>query len=272
MAKSKYEYVKSFESDDRLLPNTFLVARLDGRGFHRFTECHGFTKPNDIRGITLMNEAAKACMNQFQDIVIGYGESDEFSFVFKRETTLFKRRASKIITSLVSCFTGHYVMLWSTIMIDPTTGNQIPLQYVPQFDGRIICYPTAKNLRDYLSWRQADTHINNLYNTCFWTLIQQGEETPANAEEILRGTVSSDKNELLFSRFGINYSKENPMFRKGSVLTWQLVDIPIVVKVPASTEPKHNNAKVRQRKQVSVTHEDIIGDKFWKDKNFIVPQ
>ena len=34
MAKSKYEYVKSFEQDDSLLPATYIVVRIDGRGFH----------------------------------------------------------------------------------------------------------------------------------------------------------------------------------------------------------------------------------------------
>jgi hypothetical protein len=34
MAKSRYEYVKLFEKDDSLLPNTWIVVRLDGRGFH----------------------------------------------------------------------------------------------------------------------------------------------------------------------------------------------------------------------------------------------
>jgi tRNA(His) 5'-end guanylyltransferase len=38
---------------------------------------------------------------------------------------------------------------------------QQPLQYTPVFDGRAVCYPNAAVLRDYLSWRQADTHINN---------------------------------------------------------------------------------------------------------------
>lgn len=30
------------------------------------------------------------------------------------------------------------------------------LQYPPTFDCRLVCYPSEKNLRDYLSWRQAD--------------------------------------------------------------------------------------------------------------------
>ena len=68
MAKSRYEYVKDFETDDALLPNTWVVARVDGRGFHkyaefcvcaslhhnvRFCDLHGFAKPNDMRAIGL---------------------------------------------------------------------------------------------------------------------------------------------------------------------------------------------------------------------------
>ena len=34
MAKSRFEYVKLFEKDDSLLPNTWIIVRLDGRGFH----------------------------------------------------------------------------------------------------------------------------------------------------------------------------------------------------------------------------------------------
>lgn len=33
MAKSKYEYVKLYEADDRLLPGCWIVVRLDGKGF-----------------------------------------------------------------------------------------------------------------------------------------------------------------------------------------------------------------------------------------------
>jgi len=36
MANSKYEYVKDYELDDTLLPNCWIVVRLDGKGF---TKC-----------------------------------------------------------------------------------------------------------------------------------------------------------------------------------------------------------------------------------------
>jgi tRNA(His) 5'-end guanylyltransferase len=61
-------------------------------------------------------------------------------------------------------------------------------------------------------------HINNLYNTTFWALVQRGGMEPRAAEQELSGTVSADKNEILFSRFGINYNNEPEIFKKGSVL------------------------------------------------------
>ena len=33
MANSRFEYVKKFESDDQILPECWIVIRLDGKGF-----------------------------------------------------------------------------------------------------------------------------------------------------------------------------------------------------------------------------------------------
>lgn len=56
MANSRFQYVKKFELSDALLPDTYLIARLDGHRFTKFTKEHGFTKPNDERGLLLMAE------------------------------------------------------------------------------------------------------------------------------------------------------------------------------------------------------------------------
>ena len=42
MANSRFEYVKAFELDDKLLPGCWIVVRLDGRGF---TKCAHATAP-----------------------------------------------------------------------------------------------------------------------------------------------------------------------------------------------------------------------------------
>lgn len=81
---------------------------------------------------------------------------------------------------MVSTFTAYYIYCWSTHF--PETPLSPPL---PSFDGRAVCYPSVQNLRDYLSWRQVDCHINNLYNTTYWTLIQQGGLDAQTAERSL---------------------------------------------------------------------------------------
>jgi tRNA(His) guanylyltransferase len=56
MAKSKFEYVKQFELPDALLPDCGLLVRVDGHHFSRFVKAQAFQKPNDARGLHLMNE------------------------------------------------------------------------------------------------------------------------------------------------------------------------------------------------------------------------
>ena len=40
-----------------------------------------------------MNKSAEICMLEFPDIILSYGQSDEYSFIFKRATTLYTRRS-----------------------------------------------------------------------------------------------------------------------------------------------------------------------------------
>ncbi|KTW32277.1 tRNA guanylyltransferase [Pneumocystis jirovecii RU7] len=248
MVNSKYEYVRKFETSDKLLPNTWIVIRLDGCGFHKFSSIHEFEKPNDVRALNLMNEAASVTMKAFPDIILAYGNSDEYSFVFQKTCHLYERRSSKLTSIVVSLFTSNYVFLWPRYFKDKM------LMYPPSFDARSILYPSKENIRDYLSWRQVDCHINNLYNTAFWALVQKGGMSTTDAEKTLMGTLAKDKNELLFSKFGINYNNEHEMFKKGSVL------------LRNSSANNLEKTSSKNTKQIAVLHVDIIGDPFWDER------
>jgi tRNA(His) 5'-end guanylyltransferase len=54
MAQSKFEYVRRYESDDKLLPDCWIVVRIDGKAFHKFADLHEFTKPNDKKALDLV--------------------------------------------------------------------------------------------------------------------------------------------------------------------------------------------------------------------------
>lgn len=164
------------------------------------------------------------------------------------------------MTHVVSQFASSFVFYWRSYFEDQ------PLLYPPGFDGRVVVYPSNQTLKDYLSWRQADCHINNLYNTVFWALVQQSGLTPVQAQARLQGTLAADKNEILFSEFNINYNNEPMMFRKGTVLIWQKVDEVTTkeVKLPAEMEGM-KMVVTRTRTKPVPLHCDIIGDAFWKE-------
>lgn len=115
----------------------YLVVRLDGKGFHRFSERHNFAKPNDARALHLMNAAAMHVMNsdfgQQGRVMLAFGESDEFSFVLHKDCALFNRRVDKIASTCVSLFTSFYVRLWPKFFPNEPLDVDEP---GPSFDAR----------------------------------------------------------------------------------------------------------------------------------------
>ncbi|WWC72647.1 uncharacterized protein I206_106611 [Kwoniella pini CBS 10737] len=308
MAKSRFEYVRNYELPDPIMPNAFIVVRIDGRGFHKFSDTHLFQKPNDKRALDLMDIAAKTVMNEYKDVILAFGESDEYSFLLRRNTKLYNRRRSKISSSIVSLFTSAYVFHWSHFFPND------PLKYPPSFDSRAVVYPTDKEIRDYFAWRQADTHINNLYNTAFWALVNDGQTT-TEANKTLQGTDSKDKNELLYSKYGINYNNLPAMYRKGSICVRvdpQSIRLSLddtdsetntansaTVEIASSSRSAHQinptpsgvdendatpeDGDIRRRSksvkkvkpyegidgEITILHEDIIKDKFWNERPWL---
>jgi len=190
-------------------------------------------------------------------------------------------------------------MHWHTYFPDT------PLSYPPSFDARIVLYPGIREVRDYFSWRQADTHINNLYNTVFWALIHKEGQSPKQAHEALHGTVSSQKQEMLFSRFGINYNALPSRFRKGTVVVREqlsggdeientgelsLVHVPranpleslslnhsvVGSESDIGSPPPRRNGKRKTRKQessrIALIHCDIIENGFWEHRPYLLEE
>jgi tRNA(His) guanylyltransferase len=275
MAHSEFEYTRNFELWDAIPPLNWIVVRIDGRGFSKLCKKYEFDKPNDKRALDLMNAAATEVVRSFVDIVLAYGQSDEYSFVFHESTTLFDRRAVKLASTVATAFTAEYCLQWPTFLPEQPLSRPYP-----SFDARSVPYPKSRVLRDYLSWRQADCHINNLYNTTFWNMVLKGGMEAREAEEALKGTVSGDKNEILFSRFGINYNNEPEMYRKGTVMYRSYEDedkgkegslVPAgKISDGSSKTQLEKERKKKMKAKIAVESVDIIGDVFWDDRPYIL--
>ncbi|XP_050292459.1 tRNA(His) guanylyltransferase 1-like isoform X1 [Quercus robur] len=252
--KIKPEFVRSFQFENKLMPSTWIVIRIDGCHFHRFSEVHEFEKPNDKQALNLMNSCAVAVLEEIQDIIFTYGVSDEYSFVLKKDSQFYQRRASEIVSVTVSFFSSMYVMKWKEFF------PQKELKYPPSFDGRVVCYPSSKILLDYLAWRQVDCHINNQYNTCFWMLVKKKGKSKSEAQHYLKGTQAKEKNELLIKEFGIDYNELEIMFRQGSLAFWQK----FCVQEDKNMTHESKGSVQNSHKKVIVEHCDIIKPNFWE--------
>ncbi|KAL9175038.1 hypothetical protein ABFS82_02G089900 [Erythranthe guttata] len=259
MANSKYEYVRSFEVEDEIMLPNIIIVRIDGRNFCRFSKFHEFEKPNDMKALELMNLCADAVLEKFPDIIFSYGFSDEYSFVLKKTTKFYQRRASKIHSLIVSFFTSVYVNKWKAQF------PQKDLRYAPSFRSRVIGCASIEVLQSYLLWRQSECHLNNQYDTCFWQLIKSGK--PENeAEEMLKGSLKQDRNELLYQSFNINYKKDIPeIFRQG---TCSLRTVEDIVKY------KEDGSAVKRckRKFTRVYSENIASRRFWNNQLCLVKE
>ncbi|KAK6867803.1 tRNA(His) guanylyltransferase [Candida tropicalis] len=259
MANSKYEYVKLFEKENYLLPDTYIIIRVDGKGFHKFSQFYQFEKPNDLKALQVMNKAAEKIMQKYSDIMLAYGDSDEYSFLLRKNCDLYERREMKLTTLFASLMSTFYMHFWQQIFPD----KPLDIDHLPTFDARAVLYPSFKHIRDYFSWRQVDCHINNLYNTSFWSLVLKLNMTPQEAEQKLMGTVSSDKNEILFKECGINYNNELEIFKKGTIFVREFENYEVQIETGLSSRQKQRLEKKRKKAQVKEYHVDIINDNSW---------
>lgn len=267
MANSRFEYVKTFERENILLPQTHIVIRIDGRGFHKFSDFYKFEKPNDEIALKIMNESAKQLMKSIPDIIMSYGDSDEYSFLLRKDCQLFDRREFKLITTFSSTFSAYYQFYWN--ILNPN--KPLNLERLPTFDARAIIYPNNKNVIDYFKWRQVDCHINNLYNTTFWSLVLKGNMTTKEAENRLIGTLSADKNEILFKQFNINYNDVPEIFKKGTIFIREYLDFPLnKYKEQPTDECLTRLIKRAKKTEIREYHCDIIKESFWNERPYLL--
>lgn len=176
--------------DQYLLPDMYIVARLDGRSFTRLTkEICKFEAPFDVRFRDYMVETVKYLMESGFRIVYGFTESDEISLLFHAKDNTFGRKVRKINSTLA----GEASAVFSLKLGQPAT-----------FDCRVVPLPNIERVKDYFIWRQEDAHRNSLNAHCYWALRKEGM-SQRQATSLLEGRSVSFKNELLFQK-GVNYN------------------------------------------------------------------
>jgi len=198
--------MRAFETahDQQVLPEMYIVARIDGRGFTRLTkETHPFEAPFDERFRDYMIATTEHLMNCGFKVIYGYTQSDEISLLFDFNESAFSRKHRKYISILA----GEASAKFSTL-----------LGAVAAFDCRICELPHEGLVIDYFRWRNEDAHRNALNAHCYWRLRQDGL-TKTDATKRIERLSTAEKNELLFS-LGINFNDLPRWQKRGTGIYW----------------------------------------------------
>lgn len=192
-------------SDQCVLPEMYMVARIDGRSFTKLTkETHNFECPFDITFRELMIKTTEHLMHSDFNLVYGYTQSDEISLLFALNEQLFGRKLRKLNSILVGEASAKFSLL---------------LQDIGVFDCRISQLPTKDLVVDYFRWRHEDAFKNALGAHCYWLLRGKGQSVQ-QATNYLHGRTVAEKNELLFQH-GINFNALPNWQKRGVGLYWE---------------------------------------------------
>lgn len=194
--------------DYAVIPNVYMVARIDGRSFTRLTkELHQFERPFDEKFRDWMIETVKHLMTCGFNIIYGYTESDEISLLFDLNENTFGRKLRKFNSILAGEASAKFSLL---------------LNDIAAFDCRIAQLPTQQDVVDYFRWRNEDAHRNALNAHCYWLLREQGKSVKETTETLEKQSTAF-KNELLFEN-GINFNELPNWQKRGTGIYWDFVE------------------------------------------------
>ncbi|HJT78740.1 MAG TPA: tRNA(His) guanylyltransferase Thg1 family protein [Gemmataceae bacterium] len=220
----------------RLPPGAWVILRLDGRGFSRFTETR-FEKPFDPRFHDAMVQTTQTLLEDLQGRY-AYTESDEISVSLPRTWDLFDRELEKAVSLSAGLASATFSLACGTRA---------------HFDSRAVLAAEDEQVVDYFRWRQADATRCALNGWAYWTLRKAGQGV-AEATAALKGKSVADKNELLF-RAGINFNDLPLWQRRGAGLYWERHE-------REGYNPKSGQKVATTRRRIKVDRELPMGEEY----------
>ncbi len=220
----------------RLLPGTWTVVRVDGRGFSRVTE-QAFEKPFDPRFHQLMVGTATTLLQEL-NALYAYTESDEISVLCPRAWDMFDRELEKIVSVTAGIASAAFTHAAAT---------------PAHFDSRIWLGADAAQAADYFRWRETDALRCALNGWCYWTLRKAGR-TVRQATAALDGQSVAAKRALLLEH-GIAFDDLPAWQRRGTGLYWEEYQ-------KEGYNPVRDERVVTTRRRVKVDRDLPAGDEY----------
>jgi tRNA(His) guanylyltransferase len=210
----------------KLIPRIPVIARLDGKGFSKFTK--GLKRPYDERLSNLMIETAKYLVKE-TNANCGYTQSDEITLMWYTDkidaSIYFDGRLFKMLTDLSAM---------ASVFFNRKLGEYLPekADKMPRFDSRVYNVPTLDEAVNSFLWREQDATKNSI--------SMAAQHYYSHSE--LMGKNGSDKQEMLFQK-GVNWNDYPTFFKRGTYVQRKRVVTPFTIEEIEKLPQKHNARK-----------------------------
>lgn len=184
------------ESERRLMPRLPVCARIDGRGFSRFTRA--MTRPYEPRLSKLMIATTRFLVTE-SAACMGYTQSDEISLIWDGEhQVFFEGRVQKMTSVLASLASAYFNRGLAEELPEHARDLQV-------FDARVWSVPSREEAANTLLWREQDATKNSVS-------MAARTHYPHAA---LEGRSSKEMQAMLLAK-GVNWNDFPAHFKRGT--------------------------------------------------------
>ncbi len=225
--------------DHCVMPEMYIVVRLDGRGFTRKTKVEWkLQAPFDKKFHDIMAQTTKHLMECGFNVLYGYTQSDEISLLLHPSDNLFNRKLRKINSVLAGEASGFFSLQMGDLAC---------------FDARVCQLPNSDLVAQYFRWRQEDAHRNSLNAHCYWLKRHQGID-PQKATDELSGMALKDKHDLLYQH-NMNFNNLPLWQKRGVGLYKKNVE-------KEGFNPLTQEKTLTSRNQIIIDDQLLLGDEY----------
>lgn len=229
---NRLKQYEALSTSRRLMPNTPVYARIDGRAFHTF--CRGLEKPFSKAFIEVMQETCKYLVEE-TNACLGYVQSDEISLGWESIVKApFDGRVQKLESNLASLASAKFVQYLVSITplarepfesdfktkeeyrksldefvkmdVDWTRMRVRTDECPPSFDCRVFNVPTMTELANCFLWRENDAIKNSI----------SGMALNFYSHKELQNKNSDEKIHMMRMKGHCFYEDTDPAFMRGT--------------------------------------------------------
>lgn len=230
--------MKMYEKNaaQRFIPLLPIVARLDGKGFSKFTK--GLNRPYD-EGMSISMQQVTQHLMRETGALMGYTQSDEITLVWHTSSTKSQVFLDGKIQKMVSILSAMASAKFNKLLPIHLPSK---VELLPIFDCRVWQVPSKTEAANAFLWRERDATKNSISMAA----------SHYYSHKQLHKCSGSEKQEMLFAK-GVNWNDYPAFFKRGCFFQRAVEEVKFTTDELNKLPPRHaarTNAELLVRRKV----------------------